>query len=487
MKILLSLCLSLLLLASCSKWLDVKPESQVSAEQLFSSQAGFEEALNGVYTRCSQQGEYGDELTFGFLDVLAQNYSIPAQDNQKYLQTSIYNYGDIDFISRKDTVWSGLYNAITNCNLILANIEQGKKFLSAVDYGIIKGEALALRGYLHLDLLRMFAPSYASNPSAPAIPYVTDYSDKVTPLSTVSGTLALIIQDLDSAKGLLKPVDPILSPSYIVGYLNTDTATEQSNPSLFLQSRRTRLNYYAVCGTLARAYLYMGDQKDALSNALEVINSKKFPWTLPADFTSPNQQTVDLVMYKELLFCWYIPTMKLTLQNRFVDGTGSYISFSGGSNLYQTGGVGGTDLRYKQWFQYKSANSQSWLDVIKYNRDVDTNLLEPIVAPALRLSEMYYIAAECSYDANPTQAEAYVDTVRNNRGIGDPLTAINKQDFMNQLVQEARKEFYGESQIFYMYKRLNMPIVTPSGINYPATNSIFVLPLPNNEIEFGNR
>jgi len=488
MKILISLILSVLFLVSCSKWLDVKPQSQVSAEQLFSSQAGFEEALNGVYTRCSQPGEYGDELTFGFLDVLAQNYSIPppTQDLQNYLQTSIYNYGDINFISRKDTVWSGLYNAITNCNLILANIEQGKKFLSTVDYGIIKGEALAMRGYLHLDLLRMFAPSYASNPNAPAIPYVTDYSDKVTPLSTVSGALALIIQDLDSAKGLLRPVDPILNPGYIVGYPGYDSTTEQNNPSLFLQSRRTRLNYYAVCGTLARAYLYMGDQKDALSNALEVINSKKFPWTSASDFMSPNPQTRDLVMYKELLFCWYIPTMKLTLQNRFVDGVGSYISAGGGANLYQTGGIGGTDVRYKEWFQPKSANGASWLDVIKYSRDVDTNLV-PIVAPALRLSEMYYIAAECTYDANPVLATSYLDAVRNTRSVYAPGPPINKQDFLNQLVQEARKEFYGEGQIFYMYKRLNMPIVTPSGISYPANNSIFVLPLPNNEIEFGNR
>jgi hypothetical protein len=486
MKIFLSLCLSILLLASCSKWLDVKPESQVSAEQLFSTQAGFEEALNGIYTRCSQPGQYGDELTFGFPDVLAQNYSVPAQDYQEYLQTSIYNYGDIDFVSRKDTVWSGLYNGIANCNLILANIENGKKFLSAVDYGIIKGEALAMRGYLHLDLLRMFAPSYASNPDAPAIPYITYFSDKVTSLSTVSGALSLIIKDLDSSKDLLKPVDPILSSSYVVGYPSDPTNTEQSNASLFLQSRRTRLNYYAVCGTLARACLYANDKTDALSNALEVINSGKFPWTNQSDFISPNPQTIDRVLYKELLFCWYIPSMKLTLQKRFTDVTGSYISGGGGNNLYQTGGVGGTDLRYKEWFQPISDPSGSRLDLIKYSRDADTNLV-PIVAPALQLSEMYYIAAECSYDTDPAGAMAYVDAVRHNRGITQPMTAAGKQDFMNQLVQEARKEFYGEGQIFYMYKRLNIPIVAPSGISYPASNNIFVLPLPNNEIEFGNR
>ena len=486
MKISISVALSLLVFASCSKWLNVKPESQVAAEQLFSTQTGFEEAMNGVYTRCSQQGEYGDELSFGFLDVLAQNYSIPAQDYQSYLQTSIYNYSDINFVSRKDTVWSGLYNGIADCNLILANIEGGKKLLSAVDYGLIKGEALAMRGYLHLDLLRMFAPSYASNPSAPAIPYVTDFSDKVTPLSTVSGAMALIIQDLDSAKTLLKPVDPILSPSYVVGYASDPTATEQSNPLLFQQSRRTRLNYYAVCGALARAYLYMGDETDALSNALEVIQSGKFPWTNTADFISANPETIDRVMYKELLFCWYIPTMGLTLQTRFQDVTGSYISATGGGNLFQTGGIGGSDLRFKEWFQPITDASGSRLDLIKYSRDVDTNMV-PLVAPALRLSEMYYIAAECTYDNNPGQAMAYVDSVQFHRGIGTPMSAVNKQDFMNQLVQEARKEFYGEGQIFYMYKRLNMPIVAPSGLSYPASNSIFVLPLPNNEIEFGNR
>jgi hypothetical protein len=486
MKIIISLVFCAVAFASCSKWLDVKPKSQVAAEQLFSTQTGFEEAINGVYTRCSQPGQYGNELTFGFLDVLAQNYSIPPQDYQSYLQTSLFNYTDPYFIARKDTVWSGLYNAITDCNLILANIESGKKFLSPTDYAVIKGEALGMRGYLHLDLLRMFAPSYASNPSAPAIPYITDFSNKVTPLSTVTGALALIIKDLDSAKTLLKPVDPILGASYVVGYASDHSNTEQNNPALFLQSRRTRLNYYAVCGALARAYLYKNDGAHALSNALEVIHSNKFPWTNPADLLSANPQTIDRALYKELVFCWYIPAMGLSLKNRFVDITGSYISGSGGANLYETGGIGGSDLRFKQWFRPIVDAGVSRLDLVKYTRDVDTNIA-PLVAPALRLSEMYYIAAECTYDANPGQATAFVDSVRFHRGIGVAMSAVNKQDFLTQLVTEARKEFYGEGQIFYMYKRLGMPIVAPSGLSFPAGNNIFVLPLPNNEIEFGNR
>lgn len=486
MKIIYLIFPAIFLLGSCSKWLDVKPQSQISAQQLFSSQEGFEEALNGVYTRASQQGQYGDELTYGFLDVLAQNYSIPPRDYTGYLQTSLYNYNDINFVSRKDSVWSGLYSTIANCNLILANIDAGKSLMTATDYGLIKGEALAMRGYLHLDLLRMFAPSYASNPNAPAIPYVTDFTDKVTPLSTVSQTLTLIIRDLDSAKALLRPVDPILSASYTVGYPGDPGATETANPLLFQQSRRTRLNYYAVCGTLARAFLCMNDQQDALSNALEVINSNKFPWTNAADLINPDNQVVDRVLYKELLFCWYTPGNVQTEINRFSDIVGSYMSQAAGNQIYQTSGVGGQDLRYKAWFKPISDYSGSRLDLIKYSRDPDTNRI-PMVAPALRLSEMYYIAAECSYDADPGHAMAYVDSVLKYRGIGTPMTSVSKQDFINQLVAEERKEFYGDGQIFYTYKRLGLPIISQTGTGEPVTNSIFVLPLPNNEIEFGNR
>ncbi len=472
--------------SSCSKWLTVQPESQVSAVDLFSTQEGFEEALNGVYTRSTEADSYGNELTFGFLDVLAQNYSIPGQDYPGYLQTSIYNYTDPNFISRKDAAWGALYNAIANCNLILANIENGKKLMTATDYTIIKGEALGLRAYFHFDALRMFAPSFASSPNAPAIPYVTVFSDKVTPLSTVAGALTSIIGDLDSAKALLKAVDPILSPAYVVGYPSDPKSTELSNPSLFLQNRRNRLNYYAVCGELARAYLYMNDKADALSNALVVISSTKFPWTNTADFISSNPQTIDRILYKELLFSWYIPTMGQTLAGRFADVVGLDLNLSAGNTIYETGGVGGSDLRYQQWFLPVSDASGSRLDLQKYNRNVDTNL-HPLVAPALRLSEVYYIAAECTYDANPAQATAYVDSVRFHRGIGTVMTTTSKQDFLTQLLKEARKEVYGEGQIFYMYKRLGIPIVGQTGVSYPADNSIFVLPLPNNEIEFGNR
>ncbi|ACU58596.1 RagB/SusD family nutrient uptake outer membrane protein [Chitinophaga pinensis] len=474
-------------LMSCSKWLDVTPKSEVSQGALFSTQSGFEEALNGVYSRCTQEDSYGKEITCGFLDVLAQNYVITSQDPQAYKQTSIYNYEEENFMRRRDDAWKALYAAIANSNLILHHIKGQEKLFAGQEYSLIKGEALALRAYLHFDLLRMFGPSYVSDPNALAIPYVMDFSKKITPMSSVRQVLDSAILDLTEAKALLKVSDPILNAGYKVGYPAKDSSTEESG-ALFLQNRRHRLNYYAVCGELARIYLYKGDKANALASALEVINSNKFPWTRQNDFLNPNDEKKDRILYRELLFGWYVPNMSGALNSRFRNGESAlFITSAEGQNMYETGGVGGDDFRYKQWFSEQSGGLGTRLQLEKYYRDGDANIHYQM-APALRLSEMYYIAAECTFDTDPAKAWDYFNEVRLHRGIGTRITEERSKDvFMTELVKESRKEFYGEGQIFYMYKRLNRAVTGLAGIQYPATNKMFVFPLPDDEIQFGNR
>ena len=61
----------LMLFASCSDWLDVKPKTNVEEEDLFKNEQGFKEALTGVYIKLSETQLYGRELTYGFLSQLA--------------------------------------------------------------------------------------------------------------------------------------------------------------------------------------------------------------------------------------------------------------------------------------------------------------------------------------------------------------------------------------------------------------------------------
>jgi len=491
MKKLTTILLIALSLSSCKKWLDLQPETEVSRDELFQTEAGFQEALNGVYTRCVQGDLYGDELTFGYPEVLAQNYTLATgMDPMYYLQTGRYNYKDIDFITRKDKTWKGLYNGIVNANLILQEIDKKPDLFTGNNFALIKGEAMALRAFLHFDLFRLFG-SYQQSTLA-GIPYVTIYTNKVTAMSGADEVLTKVIADLEGAKALLRTSDSIVCPSYQVNYPNaTDSSTETTSPSLFLQNRRHRLNYYAVCGELARVYLYRQDKVNALVNAEEVIQSNKFKWTSQADFIHVDVKMTDRILYKELVFGWPIKERANDVIRRFGQQTASFwIDLDAGQTLYEFRGVGAEDLRYKQWFQPTGGNR---LELLKYYRnpngkeDDATADRHPLMAPAIRLSEMYYIAAEASFEGNPSKALNYFNEVRRNRGIGTTLATDSYTEFMDELVKEARKEWYGEGQIFHMYKRLNRSIPAQTGGLIPASSAMYILPLPNDEIEFGGR
>ena len=145
-------------LASCSDWLDIQPSDRITEENNFSSVSGFEKALNGIYVELNQSSIYGKEMTCGFVEVLAQRYAV-ADINFKYAGTETKG-----IISN---IWSKEYALISNVNCLLKNCEEHRDVLSERDYNLIKGEALALRAFLHLDLFRLFGPIY--DPDKPAL------------------------------------------------------------------------------------------------------------------------------------------------------------------------------------------------------------------------------------------------------------------------------------------------------------------------------
>lgn len=160
-------------------------------------------------------------------------------------------------------------------------------------------------------------------------------------------------------------------------------------------------------------------------------------------------------------------------------------------SIYETSGIGATDIRYMHWFMTVSSGNNYISEIVKYRRnslsDNESANLHYLMAPAIKLSEVYLIAAECVYDTNPTQAIQYLDEIRKNRGIGQTTSVSDKQAFLQEILKELRKDAFAEGQIFYAYKRLHLPIVGLQGKVFQPDNKIFVLPLPDDELIYGNQ
>ena len=70
----LLLAVATLVLSGCSDWLDYTPKDKTTAEQQFSTRAGFYTAVNGVYNRLASTTLYGNTLSYGAIDLMGQRY-----------------------------------------------------------------------------------------------------------------------------------------------------------------------------------------------------------------------------------------------------------------------------------------------------------------------------------------------------------------------------------------------------------------------------
>ena len=87
----------------------------------------------------------------GFLEMVAQTYTEVIYTYEDVLK---YNYEETNSEACIDGFWKGNYNAIANCNQILAHVDEQKGVFSSGVYEAVKAETMALRAFLHFDLLR---------------------------------------------------------------------------------------------------------------------------------------------------------------------------------------------------------------------------------------------------------------------------------------------------------------------------------------------
>lgn len=476
--------ISLLFLGTgCQEWLDVSPKTEIKADDNFSMEQGFKDALTGVYLLMTDESAYGMNLTFGMLDAMAQYYTGMASNNT-YRYDMAFDYGNSNVENRINAIWSAMYATIANDNKLISHIDAADRSLfTGRNYHLIRGEAYGLRAFLHFDLARLWGESYAAHPEDKCIPYMKVVTADVYQLLSVSEVLDKCLEDLAVAEEELK-ADPVIA--------GNDAAP--TDDVAYERDRTFKFNYYAVKLLQARIWLYRGDYAKALEAADEVVRQTTFHWTPELEITTSTTSQRNRVFSEELVFCLYDTNLRSKYSSYFTSELSGLLmdeaTYNAVYELYKAGYSG--DYRYS--YQTEELDGLHYSCKLQQPTSGNSNYMYRI--PLMRLSEAYYIAAECELELNGDIATCcdYLNTVRYHRNLVDDLdaSALGTSDARDEIRKEYTKEFMCEGQLYYYFKRRNysvIPVYTAvdDAVSAAFVTPDYVFPLPDDEIEYGGR
>ncbi|WAC40815.1 RagB/SusD family nutrient uptake outer membrane protein [Pedobacter sp. SL55] len=456
------------ILSSCKKFLDVQPEDKVLETQLFSTKQGIKTVLNGLYINLSNNQLYGDNLTLSTIEVLAQRYNTPSTHSLTKIAT--YAYNDNPTMSRLENIWTNSYATVLNINAFLENVDKYPGVLDQKTENIYKGEAIAMRAFLHFDLLRLYGPRYSTVDSTKqSLSYYEATKSTVNPLLPANSFIQKIIDDLNKAETLLAEDEIIAN--------GVNTAAANATVDFLTNNRNYRLNYYAVKGLKARVFLYRGDKVSALKYAKEVMAvANRFPWTTSTNALS-EKQNPDRVFTTEMMFGimnTQLYTRYLALFDPGVSDANILAPITARLNTVYENNE--NDYRFNLNWQIPTTGVKAYKTFYKYADVIDKTKVFRFSIPLLKISEMYLIAAE----SEPVTADgvAHLNTVRANRGLIPLAATVN---INTELQKEYQKDFFGEGQLFYYYKRRNITSVPNGSASSGNVTVNYAVPMPQSE------
>ena len=464
MKRITYLLIALLTFTSCEKWLDVTPNTDVPAKELFTTANGFESALAGLYINMTEENTYGKNLSFGLVEQLAQMYDKLPDGTTDRNNVYIYDRETSGAYNTKGTlanIWQAQYHIIANANNLLKWWDlNGKTVLTDPDTrSMIRGEALAMRAFLHFDLLRGWGPmDYAGNAKAKemkCIPYRTVADHSKQPLLPAEKVVRLILDDLLMAHECME-------------YEKDIDLSDVRN------DRQYRFNYHAINAMLARVYNYAGVRDSAAMYAKQVIEE------CGLSLQSGNDN--DPILSKEVICGLSMHELKDNLSGYFAYGdkvqTKYYLNTTTLNALFETTGTESEDMRAKSTAFHISNELQCAISLKYIDNDNQ-------VIPLIRLPEMYYIICESTNDNS--EATTSINTVRNKRGISKTKDVACNTDEQRTtaLNREYGKEFYAEGQYFWFLKSHGITGTLGHCSEVTLAEEHFLFPLPDAEIEYG--
>ena len=468
--------LLMMTLSSCNDYFDKTGDEQhITDKKFFGDEAAFASALTDCYTLMRSRDLYGGMLTLEMMEFANQNMAPHDAISSAAAQL---NFADAALAARVDSMTHAAYRVVAACNKLIDEAERTKVvFTSAGKKKIITAEAYALRAAVQFDLLRLFHPAPATDAGFRGLPYVTHTSVNVPEALTTTQILQAVNDDLAHAAQLLKTVDPILKErNSIVGVGEFDR-----------RLRTFQMNYYAVKAVQARVALWQGNYEQAAVQADSVLahlqntvaRYRLFYWVTPGHYGS------DFSFSREYVFgIASTPTGFARLSDDMFKTKGIQTTTSL-RDIY----ADNADIRYRAWFRqqgsgYAMSNkfgSATLLTDYVYSTSATATSL-PAAIPYIKLGEVMLIKAEALNEMGQTSAaRSLLEEMQGYKDISyaSRATSVTKESLRELLYEEARRDLFGEGQLFYLNKWLGLTSVKAAdGTMRTVTLNQYTLPLP---------
>lgn len=447
--------------SSCGKeFLELQPQQSVSDDVFLANINDFETAGIGLHNQLQNSDWYGRYIVL-VPDVMGEDVKQNASANRAK-EWAEYNGNETDFIPLE--FWAEMYEGINIANSII-----NRDFTPPAEvqdrYNQVLGQAYAIRGMAHFDLVRIFGQhyTYTNDASHLGIPIVTEYDvESKPPRNTVAEVYQQVISDLQQGISLMT-IDPANA-----GYMSREGAQ----------------------AILSRVYLYMEDWANAEAQATAVINSPRgFSLVANADYptmfydgnsseaifeivmTLPDNNGSDHIggMYKETGYGDYLPSQTLY-------------------NLYDT--LNTDDVRGKFPMFITDPNLSGAYGTTRVNKWPSTgaNIATDNIS-IIRLSEVYLNRAEARARQGGDDANARADAnmLINLRTNGtNALTTETGQALIDAILLERRRELAFEGHRVWDATRNKTGIdrsadCTSIICSIPYPDDRFILPIPQDE------
>lgn len=456
------------LLLSCSKdFLDKTPESFIDKDQLGTSATASLGTLKGVFAGLRSYGitGYGGHEDYGHKSVLSLMDLMGNDVVMLYPNWCMFNYnytGRVSTNTRSHMPWFTYYIQIKNTNTIISSIAEDE---ADADLKQIRGQALALRGYFHFMLTRIYGPTYVGHESDLAIPINADSLS--TKRDKVSDVYTQIVSDL--TKGI----------QALDGY-------ERPNKEF--------IDKQVAQAFLADVYLEMGKYADAAQMAHAARQGyallTESEWKNGFYDITQNETMWGVQINSELT------TFVASFFSHF-DNTGEGYAEDGNicidKRLYDE--MSNTDYRKSSYFganggKYKGTEFDPYISLKFRDGTPDGTEGDYIY---LRSAVLYYIEAEAlARSGKAGEAQSVLFEITSKRDRGYVKSSKTGDALINEIITQKRIETWGEGFAWFDLKRLNKGVVrTYPGSNhpafgkldFPAGSSKFLFMIPQAEVD----